>query len=238
MANKTKVVLGRGQGSMPIDTKRLPEPKTKRPPQSSGRLSQIAIDKGMTNDTGNPTMDMMPIHDMGPDHIGRPGPGGWARGGGDMKPGAVGPAGQDPFYGGAGRGPVFGGGPSGRDEEMRGGGGSGMFMDARINPDGSHQGRNSDNEFDEWTGPSHGDGQYRPSPYGDQSELIDGWLKGGAMDARESMLGLDDPRRITRPPSRPSPRSGGKPAQKPVRKFKKKRMMPRKPRPTNKFGGE
>jgi hypothetical protein len=232
MANKTKVVLGSGQGSMPIDTKRLPEPRVAR---------------GGVN-------EFKPLPAMG-------------RIQGEPEPGM---------------GQVYGGGPSGRMEEsmgqmpnMMGSMPRGVMMDARINPDGSHQGRNSDNEFDEWTrnnprmmpmdigpgsaneraqrayreefesrsgGGSRGDGQYRESPYGDSSALIDGWLQGGgmggAMDARESMLGLDNPRRITRPPLAPSPRSGGKPPQKPVRKFKKKRLMPRKRRPIKKLEGE
>jgi len=242
MASKTKVVLGRGQGSMPIDTKPLPEPKAKRQPQGYGDMKAPPM--------GNHMDDSAPAS-----------PGRSFFGGGRDEMGSdYGP-------------PVERMPPSMRGMPMPVGGGRGVFMDARINPDGSHQGRNSDNEFDEWMGGrmlprdigpgsanerarqvlrdefersrgggSMGDAQYREPPYGDSSALIDGWLQGGgmggAMDARESMLGLDNPRRITRPPLAPSPRSGGKPPQKPVRKFKKKRLMPRKPRPTNKLGGE
>ena len=225
----TRVVLDGGKSTMPVNITTLPSPKTKRPPQrgdgdwdpwsnnpldrgtrwqpgpeeirqykpdrSSGRLSQGAIEGGMTNDTGDYVMDRMP---------------------------------------------GMGGGPRG------------MMMDARINPDGSHQGRNSDNEFDEWKGGGPGkvtsDGarsaKWVNNPIFPRINELDEWMGDGGQlnnmlsDARGIIQGIEAPPR-PRPPAKPvSPRSGGKPPQRPVRNIKKrKRLMPRKPRAANKNGG-
>lgn len=129
-----QILPGRGQGPMPVGTKLLPSPVVKDP-RTGG------FDPGKFNDpfyrgTRFPSPEEIAQHeadraagglgggytaDMGDNRLYRdpstePGNPEFRNFLGVIKPGGMGPGGQDPMYGGAGTGPSYGGGPKGASD--------------------------------------------------------------------------------------------------------------------------